>query len=226
MVFRRGVMKIRVLLGCGFLLTLALDAGATTITYTSSAAFFAALAGGTVATETYEGLVLNSTITDGTTVNGITYDSFPAGTDGRVDNLFNRIGNQSLALERPAGGSNFFNPGEGMTVTFPFAVNSVGIFFNVGVSPVNSLRVLTAVGNAGNGAAYDQTTLYFVGLISDSATFNSATFQGIDGITTGFNLDNLSFGNAVAAAAVPEPASLLLFGTGVLALIRSRRRRP
>jgi len=217
-------MKIRALLVSGFLLTLALDASAATITYTSSAAFFAALAGGTVTTETYEGLPLNSIIPDGTTVDNITYNSFPAGADGRVTNEFGAIGTQSLALIRP-GGPNFFINNEGMTVTFPFAVNSVGIFFNVGVSPVNTLQVLTAVGNAGNGPVYDQATLYFVGLISDSATFNSATFQGVTGITTGFNLDNLSYGNTVVAAAVPEPTALLLFGTGVLLLIRSRRRK-
>ena len=215
-------MKIRALLVSGFLLTLALDAGATTITYTSSAAFFAAIAGGAVTTETYEGLPLNSIIADGTTVDNITYNSFPAGADGRVAsaNEFFSIGTQSLALIRP-GGPNFFVANEGMTVTFPFAVNSVGIFFNVGVSPVNTLQVLTAVGNAGNGPDYDQApAFYFVGLISDSATFNSATFQGVTGITTGFTLDNLSYGNAV-----PEPTSLLLFGTGVLALIRSRRKK-
>jgi PEP-CTERM motif len=219
-------MKIRALLVSGFLLTLALDAGATTITYTSSAAFFAALAGGSVTIETYQGLPANSTIADGTTVNGITYDSFPAGTDGRVDKPLDSDGNQLLALVRPGGvGGDFFFPGEGMTVTFPFAVNAVGILFNVGISPVNSLQVLTAVGNAGNPVAYDQPFYYFVGLISDSATFNSATFRGLDTITTRFRLDNLSFGNAVAAAAVPEPTTLLLFGAGVLVLIRSRRKK-
>jgi len=214
-------MKIRALLVSGFLLTLALDAGATTITYTSSAAFFAALSGGTVTTETYEGLPLNSTIPDGATVDNVTYNSFPPGTDGRIANEFFSIGTQSLALLRPGVvNGNFFFPGDAMTVTFPFAVNSVGIFFNVGVSPVNTLQVLTAVGNAGNGPVYDQGSLYFVGLISDSATFNSATFQGAPTISTGFNLDNLSYGNAV-----PEPTSLLLFGTGALMLIRSRRRK-
>ena len=195
------------------------SAQATTITYTSSAAFFAALGATPVFTETYEGLVLNSTIPDGSTVNGITYTTFPAGTDGRIDNLYNKIGAQSLALQRGTDATSFFFAGEGMTVNFASPENAVGIFFNVSPSPVGSLTVSTSAGTAGNGATYDTSTLYFVGLISDSS-FLSATFAGDGTISSGYNLDNLS-----VAAVVPEPASLMLLGSGLAGFAAIRRRR-
>lgn len=191
-------------------------AEAAIISYTSSAAFLAA-AGGSVVTETYEGLAVGTIILDGTTVNGISYDSFPAGKDGRIDNLYNRIGTRSLAAAPPASG--FFIAGESVTVSFPFAVDAVGIFFNVASSPLNTLQVQTAAGTAGNGAAYDVTTLYFVGLISD-VPFASATFAGLPGIASGFNLDNLSY-----RAAVPEPTGLAFLGLGIAAIVRARARR-
>ena len=198
---------------------LPVGADAAVITYTDSAAFLAA-AGGGVVTETYEGLALNSLISDGATVNGITYD-FPAGKSGRIDNLYNRVGNQSLAAAPP--GDSYFFQGESLTVTFTSAVNAVGIFFNVNPSPLNSLQIQTAAGTAGNGAVYDFSSLYFVGLISDVA-FNAATIAGLPNAGSGFNLDNLGY--RPAAAVIPEPVSMALLALGLGSVgLRVRRAR-
>ena len=193
------------------------NAWAVVMTYTSSSDFFAALAGQTVITETYEGFPLNSLILDGSTLNDLTYETFPDGTDGRIDDLYNRIGNQSLALQRGDDATAFFFPGEAFTVTFPSLIHAVGIFFNVSASPEGSLQVATAVGSAGNGHSYDQSTLYFVGLISDSP-FASATFSATQAASSGFNVDDLSY------APVPEPSTLALLGGAAILLGRRRRR--
>ena len=68
-------MKKALLAGC-LVLASAVGANAATITFTDSAAFFAALGANPFTTETYEGLAVNSTIATGATVNGITYTSF------------------------------------------------------------------------------------------------------------------------------------------------------
>lgn len=218
---RSRTMKFVVIV-VGVLLAVATSASATTITYTSSAAFLSAL-GSSAITETYEGLPLNSLIPAGSTVDNITYVSFPLDTSGRIDNLFNSIGNQSLALQRGDDNTAFFLPGESMTVTFPSPVDAVGIFFNVGVSPVGSLTVMTTAGTAGNGPSYDVSTLYFVGLISDTL-FTSATIGGDLDVTTGFNVDNLTYA-PVEAAPIPEPVSVVLVTTGLVALATRRRRK-
>ena len=202
----------RGLLAIVLLLALPRTVTGAAISFTSSAAFFSALGQAAFTTETFESYAVNTLIPDGTTLNGVTYLTFPDGTDGRIDGLFVGLGEQALGLRTPGvpdtfGG--FFLPSESVSVAFPYAVNAVGIFFNANVSPNNTLQIVTTAGTAGNGSVYDRLTLYFVGLISDEF-FATATIRGIG--PSGFTLDDLTF-----AATVPEPAALVLLVTGLAA---------
>ena len=88
-------------------------------------------------------------------------------------------------------------------MAFTVPVFAVGIFFNVAISPDDSLFIKTPDGTATTGGpTYDQGTLYFSGLISDTP-FTTATFGGDSDIGSGFTVDNLTF----APTAVPEPSS-------------------
>ena len=200
-------------------------AGAQTA-YTSSAAFFAAIAGRQQTTETYESYPLNSTIAAGTTLNGITYVSFPVGTQGRTVDTFNRFGQQSLAAARPstAPAGQFFFPGEAITVSFASPVFGFGLFFNAATaSPAGTFFVNTSVGSATSTGVYDQSTFYFVGFTSPTA-FTTATFGATTAATSGFNVDNLTY---ASTAVIPEPTTYALVAAGlagVMTIARSRRR--
>lgn len=197
----------------------------STSTFTHSADFLAALGGAPLVTETYETLPLNSLIAAGSTVGQFTYSSFPAGVEGRVDNIYNHIGAQSLAADRPSNPAvNFFLPGDNFSVTFAQPANAVGVFFNANPTPGSGdLFIATPVGLAGTGGPAgnrDFSTLFFAGLISDTP-FSSAVIGSFGaGQGSSFNIDNLSF------SPTPEPTTLLLLGSTLagLGLARWKRR--
>jgi hypothetical protein len=225
------------------------SARAEILTFTNFEAFRAAVGGGPLTIEGYEGLAPNTLIPGGTVLNGVAYNFSPptlggSQGQGRIDDQLVAFG-QSLAIFRtttsPAFGQeppleSFFYPGESVTVTFPNPVNAVGVFFNAEPSATGpgEMFVSTALGTAFNGG--DNTavfgspneitpTLYFVGLISTTGTFTSATIGSIDtGVNGGFNLDNLSFGVAQVAE-IPEPATLAVFAGLLTAGGLARRRR-
>lgn len=184
-------------------------ASAAVTAYTSSADFLAALSGVPTVTEDYESYPLDSTIAPGATLNGVVYLSFPGAEIGRIDNNYNRIGDQSLA-STPALG--FFPSDSFLEVGFTSPIFALGIFFNIGVSGSDTMGILTPVGIAGTGGpVYDQSTLYFAGLISDTP-FDYALIGTGPEVTTGFNLDNLTY-----AVASPVPDQSGLAGTIALA---------
>jgi hypothetical protein len=196
------------------------------VSYTSSAAFQAAVAAGTMSFEGFESGAADQLITSGSSFNGLTY-SFSDGRTGRIDsryNSFDSFGLAALQVGDPSDPDDFFDPGNSITVTFGSAVNAFGVFFIIEPTLPGSLRVQTNTGElAESGASFDTPNplqpFYFVGLVSDVA-FTSVTFGATDAAASGFTVDNLHFGTVV-----PEPATLTLCGLALLAAGAASRRR-
>jgi hypothetical protein len=177
------------------------EASATTMTFTSSATFNLALNGNPVTIEGWDTYALNSTIANGTTLNGVTYNAFPGGTLGRIDNQFNHFGTDSLALRRasdPNPNKSFFNPGDVLSISFAKPIYILGIFFNANFTNVGSLGILTTpIGTVTTGGpTYDTGTFYFAGVIS-TTPFTTATIGSNTKRSSSFNLDNLTFSSSV-----------------------------
>lgn len=202
-----------------FVLSLAPTCAATI--FTGSAAFNAAIAGFTQTTEDYSsGVVALQTISNGETINGVTYDFSlvaPA-TQGIVDNQFNSFTGLSLGVDRTAIDPflTFFFGADGDTVTLTFAqpILAFGVFFNA--NPNTGLYgFTTGIDNAfSDSAAYDTNTFVFAGLLAD-APFSSVTLSG----ASSFNVPAFIMANPV-----PEPTTFALIGAGVATLAFFRRR--
>ena len=115
-----------------------------------------------------------------------------------------------------------------MSFSFANPINA----FSIQVKDLGGLSPSTLRVSIDGGDFFDLITdhsgprgnLLFFGLFDDDAFFRSVTFA-ITNPDEAVGLDNLRFGQ-VAAAALPEPASLALFGFGLagLLIILFRRR--
>lgn len=198
---------------------LACPAQAAVATYTSSSAFLSAV-GGSLQTETFEGLAVDTVLANGSGLNGLTY-TFSGGLAGRIDSTYNRFGDRSLGAVLHSG-ADFFLNNESISVNFGGAVNAFGVFFNANQSPAGAWFVATDTGGmALSSALYDTPTFHFVGLVSDTP-FNQVVFGGNGTGLSGFNVDNLSYNRS--ANRIPEPGALALASLLLLALgARTRR---
>jgi len=199
------------------------EALAGIVTYTSSAAFTAALAGSPSLVENYSGFAAKDDIAPGATFDGITYTSFniSAGTDGIISNQFNSFSGLSLGANQAHDAAEFFFDGDSFAINFAPAL-AIGIFFNVNANS-GTFGITTPAGDANTGSAsYDTSTFVFAGLIS-TTPFTSATIfsNSGGGGTASFNIPEI----VLSQGSVPEPAPITLcfFAAAMVAAIRLRK---
>jgi PEP-CTERM motif-containing protein len=175
---------------------------------------------------TFTGLALGTEV-NGLTVDGILYQ-YSLG-NGRVSigvgpNTTNNI-NQPDIVSNP--GNN--NSGV-LTMMFPSLVDTFGYGYallGTGTIPNGTTLSLfdgaTSVGSLSFTATPDLVVPGGFAGIRSTLAFNrvEVTFNSVS--ATAFALDNVRRGPAVSA--VPEPTTLILFGTGALGLIAKLRRR-
>jgi hypothetical protein len=225
------------LISLGAIGLLAPLAAASTVTYTSSAAFQAATNINLL--ENYGTLTDGQLISSGSTVDGFTYSGFVL-TDGSTDlditSLYHSLSGLDLGADHTASGSanTYFMGDEGATITFSSPVNAFGIFFDMDLNAADSYGFTDSNGDSVSvgGGSYDTSanTFVFAGLTS-TRPFTSITFSSKGG-DADYVIPEFE-ANAICekASAVPEPASAQLLLTGiallagrVLARRRGRRR--
>ena len=197
--------------------TLIGSAQAALITGVDRASFQAAVAGGTINSQDFDGLVNGTTLG---TLGGVTYAA-SAGTP-IVTNTYLTTTNPNGLGSTSAG---FFVPTETATFTFASAITAFAIDINTFASTDGAYQGVLNIGDtvASIFEVFPSTaTGQFLGFVSDTA-FSSITI----GATTGFSytLDTLVYGDAAAVVTpVPEPSTLGLLVLGLIGLGFARRR--
>lgn len=127
-----------------------------------------------------------------------------------------------------SGGSRFVQNSSNNDLTFNFstgisafgayvtglgtATGTVSLTFNDGSS--QAINLSTVIGQSGGGVGFIGFTL------SGATLLTSVTLDGTTGSDV-WGVDDVQFGSA----AVPEPASLAMWGLGVIGVVFARRRR-
>ncbi|MGB0909634.1 MAG: PEP-CTERM sorting domain-containing protein [Nitrospirales bacterium] len=208
-------------------LSFSVNVQAATFGFTDSATFQAALPS-PASVVNFDNVNAGTPVQDGAPFQGISFAS-------NVDNTLGRSGlivSAEFLTTSPLnylgvddGFSNEFLFGDELTLNFSTSVQAVGLSIIAGPqsSQANDFLLAGGGGSVFNIGTPEQTLfdggeVFFLGLISDQA-FNTAqliSFGGQLDTSLGFNIDDITTVSPANPAAVPEPASVVLFGTGLL----------
>ena len=195
-------------------LVFASAAPAAIVTYTNRAAFDATFAN--AGRENWDGFAHGTVIPNGTTVNGITYNS--SFGDAMVTNVFAATTDPNT-LGQSADG--FFFPQDTMTFTFSSPLSAFGIDINTFATDNGAYTATTNNGDV-ISSFFDPFpgfgTGQFIGFLS-TVPFTSVTITASDpdnGLS--FTLDTLR------AQVAPEPGTLAVFGLMAMGAFGVRHR--
>jgi len=212
---------------CACALVCASSSGnAATTTYFSQADFLSALGAAPTITHNFDAETAGTTIFDGGTLDGATYNYSLSGNPTPsilIDNHFDTTsGSNYLGT---TDGSGAFVGGDAFTITFDQTMHAIGLYvISADLIYADDFTITTSSGQSVSNIATSDVMLtdgdaFYIGLIEDdfSLGFNSITLSSQDfGFL--FNVDDIS------VSQVPLPAAAWLFASGLLGLAGIGRR--
>ena len=227
-----SILLAKAALGAVFALAVGVtpvSAGITT--YSSASAWAAAVS--SPSTVTFNGFTGIDDVVEGQSYSegGVTFslsgtrtmDGLGPSFDGAAAGTYYGNGYLLWVCNNPVVGcSSNSNP---LTVTLPSASDAIGFDFAEFSGLADTFTIVA------DGQTFTEATTVggeaFFGL-TDTNTFTSFTITDLNTSTSGDpfpTIDNLSYATSLSSVAVPEPASLALFGAGLFGAALLRRRK-
>jgi hypothetical protein len=214
-------------------LTVAGSAQAALSTFTSKAAFDAAIAGMSAAqTVDFDSVASGTTFASGSGTGGLTFTySITGPSTLQVSSTFGTTsGSNYLGLDNP---DTAFYLGDSFTINFNRTVHAVGLYVIAGSdAQAGDMMLSVGAGSVSNSAIADTLVsdgqAFYLGLVESDigSGFTSATLSGVlstPNAFLAFTTDDIT--SAVTAVPEPQTWGLMLVGLGTLSALARRRRR-